>query len=139
MFPNKHHQKGIAALSTILILTLILVEVSLTLAFLSFYLGWGENQMIKSKKALYFAETGVYDAIIKIERDLNFTCTSSTISFGSGKEAEITVQKDAPQAGKDTIFSIGKYKNTRKKIKAIISIDQTTGKVSIESWKEIEM
>ncbi len=129
-------QKGIAALPTILIITLILVEISMTLAFLSYHLGWIETKEAKLKKTLYFAETGIYDSISKIERNLNFTCSSSTISFGNNQEAEVTVLKDSPSNGQDTIISIGKYENIQKKIKAIVDIDQQSGKVSISSWKE---
>ena len=135
----KKNNKAIAALPTILILTVILVEITLTLAFLSYYLGWGESEISKSNKALYFAEAGIYDNILKIDRNLNFTCTSSTLSFGTNKEAEVTVQKDTPSSGQDTIYSIGKYNETRRKVKAIISIDQSTGKITIDSWREIEM
>ncbi len=129
-------RKGIAALPTILIITLILVEISMTLAFLSYHLGWIESRESKIKKTLYFAETGIYDNISMIERNLNYTCTSSTISFGANQEVETTVLKDFPSSGEDTIISIGKYKNMEKKIEAIISIDQQTGKVNIISWKE---
>ena len=128
--------KGVAALPTILIITLMIVEISLTVAFLSFYLNQGSSEMSMADKSLYFAESGVYDAVLSIQRDLNFEEVSSTIVFGSDKEAEVTVQKDVPSTGEDTITSIGKYKTARKKVRVIVSIDQSTGKVSIESWKE---
>lgn len=131
--------KGVAALPAVLIITLVIVEISITVAFLSFYLNQGVGELSMSNGALYFAESGAYDAILNIQRDLNFEEVSSTISFGSGKEAEVTVQKDVPSAGEDTIISIGKYKSTRKKVRVVVAIDQSTGEVSVESWKEEEM
>ncbi len=131
--------KSIAALPTILIITFILVEISTVLALLNYHLGWIENQNSMMEKTLYLAEAGIYDTLPRIERNLNFTCSSSTINFDNNQQAEISVLGDTPSSGKDTIISIGKYKNLKRKIEVIIEIDQTTGKVNILSWKEKEI
>jgi len=130
--------KGIAALPTVLFLVLIISGLVLTISFLFFYQSQGETAINQSRKALHYAEAGIYDALLKIDRDLTFESTY-TLSFNSSGEAEVSVQRDTPEEDKDTIYSIGKCGNSRRKIKVVIQIESNTGKISILSWQEEEI
>ena len=133
--------KGIAALPTVLFLILIISGLVLTTGFLFFYQSQGETAINQSRKALHYAEAGIYDALLKIDRDLTFesTSTSYTLSFNSNGEAEVFVQRDIPEEDKDTIYSLGKCGDSRRKIKVVIQIESNTGKISILSWQEEEI
>ena len=130
--------KGIAALPTVLFLILIISGLVLTIGFLFFYQSQGETAINQSRKALHYAEAGVYDALLKIDRDLTFS-TSSILSFNSNGEAEVSVQRDTPEEDKDTIYSLGKCGDSQRKIKVVIQIESNTGKISILSWQEEEI
>lgn len=130
--------KGIAALPTVLFLVLIISGLVLTISFLFFYQSQGETAINQSRKALHYAEAGIYDALLKIDRDLTFESTY-TLSFNSSGEAEVSVQRDTPEEDKDTIYSIGKCGDSRRKIKVVIQIESNTGKISILSWQEEEI
>ena len=133
--------KGIAALPTVLFLILIISGSVLTISFLFFYQSQGETAINQSRKALHYAEAGIYDALLKIDRDLTFesTSTSYTLSFNSNGKAEVFVQRDIPEEDKDTIYSIGKCGDSQRKIKVVIQIESNTGKISILSWQEEEI
>jgi len=131
--------KGIAALPTVLFLILIISGLVLTIGFLFFYQSQGETAINQSRKALHYAEAGVYDALLKIDRDLTFESTGYTLSFNSNGEAEVSVQRDTPEEDKDTIYSTGKCGDSQRKIKVVIQIESNTGKISILSWQEEEI
>jgi len=131
--------KGIAALPTVLFLVLIISGLILTIGFLFFYQSQGETAINQSRKALHYAEAGIYDALLKIDRDLTFESTGYTLNFNSNGEAEVSVQRDTPEEDKDTIYSLGKCGDSRRKIKVVIQIESNTGKVSILSWQEEEI
>ena len=131
--------KGIAALPTVLFLVLIISGLVLTIGFLFFYQSQGETAINQSRRALHYAEAGIYDALLKIDRDLTFESAGYTLNFNSNGEAEVSVQRDTPEEDKDTIYSLGKCGDSRRKIKVIIQIESNTGKVSILSWQEEEI
>jgi len=131
--------KGIAALPTVLFLILIISGLVLTTGFLFFYQSQGETAINQSRKALHYAEAGIYDALLKIDRDLTFESAGYTLNFNSNGEAEISVHRDTPEEDKDTIYSTGKCGDSRRKIKVVIQIESNTGKISILSWQEEEI
>jgi len=131
--------KGIAALPTVLFLLLIISGLVLTIGFLFFYQSQGETAINQSRKALHYAEAGIYDALLKIDRDLTFESAGYTLNFNSNGEAEVSVQRDTPEEDKDIIYSIGRCGDSRRKIKVVIQIESTTGKISILSWQEEEI
>ncbi len=131
--------KGIAALPTVLFLILIISGLVLTTGFLFFYQSQGETAINQSRKALHYAEAGIYDALLKIDRDLTFESAGYTLNFNSNGEAEVSVQRDTPEEDKDTIYSIGRCRDSRRKIKVVIQIESNTGKISILSWQEEEI
>jgi len=131
--------KGIVALPTVLFLILIISGLVLTIGFLFFYQSQGETAINQSRRALHYAEAGIYDALLKIDRDLTFESAGYTLNFNSNGEAEVSVQRDTPEEDKDTIYSLGKCGDSRRKIKVIIQIESNTGKVSILSWQEEEI
>ena len=134
-------QKGIAALPSILIITLILLAVGLILTTTSVIESTISFAQRKSLESFYLTEAGLKDALMKITRNKNYTgaddltCSAGvcTLTFDDNKKAEITVTGTDPK----TVIVIGSVGNIKRKISNVVNVD-TYGKVTHQSWEEIE-
>lgn len=132
-------QNGQTALPVILLISTIVVEIAITGALVSYFATnsvFGERL---SARALAAANLGVKDAEIKIVRNKDV--------FGVGGNYNLTIQNDAVSisvlrvSNSDntytfTIEATGVAGGRQKKLIEIIVVNQTTGRIDIQSTKE---
>ncbi len=138
--------KGISALVMILGITAIAIAVVVTLALITYFESNSTFLRQKSSEALLIAESGVYDALYKISQNKNINIPDGySLDFENG-QATITIEKNmdesGPMPGFFMINSTGSTKavigKANKKLQIKAAIDETSGKITIISWKEIE-
>lgn len=132
---NIRFKKGIAALPTILLISGIIVEISVAGILMAYFFGQSGFGIKLSAEAFGAANAGVSDALIKIVRDKNFFHSGYNLTVGRG-QSYVVVCKDTCVLGKHEIISTGSVLTKRRKIQAIVNVDNATGEVKIESIKE---
>jgi len=130
------NNKATAALPAMLFIGGIIVEIGIAGAFISYYLSQSGFGIKMSAEALAAAEAGVQDALIKIIRNKDFTSSGYDLMVGN-RSANVVVCKDTcAGTGKHKITSIGSALVKRRKIEAVVNVNNTTGEVKIESIQE---
>lgn len=132
--------KGVVALSTTLLISGIIIEIAISGLLVSYFLVQGSFGAKWSADALAVAQTGIQDGLIKIvrDKDLNYITSGSPYSISVGDwTAQVEIRKDTPGNGKSEIISSGSAKNKQRRLQAILDVDSQTGKVKVESIKEI--
>jgi len=71
------HFRGIAALPTIIVLGIVILAISVSLATVSFSESFISQGAMQSSKAIFYAESGARDALIKIARNKSYVCSSA--------------------------------------------------------------
>jgi len=127
---------GIAVLPTILLIGGLVVEIGIAGLFISYFLNSSGFGVKISEEALSAAKSGIDDAIIKIIR--NIVSSPYTINIGNNS-AQISVIKDLPSVGKYEITSLGSAGLKRRRLQAIINVDNNSNEVKYESLKEISI
>jgi len=135
MFKNLKFRKGVAALVTILSLGTLIFIVSLSTAVVTF---WGiknidSNQ--KSLKAYYAAYSGVQDALLKLERNKDFS-GDFNLSINSTNDVSVSVSNTGSQA---TITVTSVFGQINKKIETVADINSTTGLITPTSTTELTL
>ena len=130
MEKRKFKKKTIVALPVILIVSALVAEFTLIMGFLAFYLNLYSSRFSDSQKALYLAESCLYREIISLMRDRDHQNPISP------SPCQVNINNTGNQA---TITVTVKYRKSIKKVEAILKIDQNTGKVTLDSWKEISI
>jgi len=131
-----NNNKATAALPAMLFIGGIIVEIGIAGAFISYYLSQSGFGIKMSAEALAAAEAGVQDALIKIIRNKDFTSSGYDLMVGN-RSANVVVCKDTcAGTGKHKITSIGSALVKRRKIEAVVNVNNTTGEVKIESILE---
>lgn len=131
--------KGAVTLPVFLLITLIVVELALAGVITANALNntlFGERLAIEASQA---ARAGAQDAILTVVRRCPLSdclLTSYTLPVGSRSTAAVTIVRDVI-SGKITVTSIGTAFTRKKKIEAILAVDQTTGQVKVQSFKEV--
>lgn len=140
--------KGVATLPTIMALTILILVVGLSIAEISItesFISLGQKQ---SSQALSYAETGARDALIRIARDKNYTCTSTdcyTIDMvengcatGDGCAA-VTVSSGAGTVVDPRIItSRGEVKDNIRRIQVSVVLDAAgNGEIVSTAWQEL--
>ncbi|MDI6717895.1 MAG: hypothetical protein QMD86_02555 [Patescibacteria group bacterium] len=142
--------KGIVALSVVILSGGIILEISIALALITFFLlqsGFGARF---SFEALITAQSGVNDALMKIVRNKDFQTGGIPyiLTIDSRHQAEITVCResktvntscDTPNFGKTEITSRGKTFNKNRVVRSYVNINQTTGEIQAEFTEEIAL
>lgn len=129
---------GAATLPVVLLMSSIVVELAIVGVVLAAVLS---NTIFSSRlanEALTAARAGAQDAIIRVIRYKNCPGTgcpaSYSVTVGSRSTADVTI---AAASGVITINSTGTSSSRKKKVEVLLGVDSTTGKVSIQSFKEI--
>ena len=135
---NIRFKKGIAALPTILLISGIIVEISVAGVLVAYFFGQSGFGIKLSAEALSAANAGVSDALIKIVRDKKFFHSGYNLTVGRG-QSYVVVCRESCISGKREIVSTGSVLTKRRKIQAIVNVNDTTGEVKIESIKEIPL
>ncbi len=139
--------KGVSALVMILGITSIAIAIVVTLSLITYFESNSTFLRQKSSEALLIAESGVYDALYKISQNKNINIPSGyTLDFENG-QALVTIQKNVDESGAAPGFflinSTGSTKavigKANKELEVKAAIDETSGKITIISWKEVEV
>lgn len=127
-------KRGISTLPMMLLLGGIIIEIAVTITFLAYYFNISNSSARLSTEALTTARTGLDDGIIKVVRDKNFS-GDYAVAVGRGT-ANVSICKDTCVIGKTEITStvLG---ISQRKLRAVLAIDASTGKVVVESIEEI--
>lgn len=140
--------KAVATLPVVLLIGGLIVEIGIAGAFMAYYLAQSGLGVKLSEEALAAARAGIQDAKIRIVRNKNLGYTTSTLIVGN-RDSKITICKDAktvssacdtPGADMDNkyeITSLGAALTKRRQVRAIVSVDNLTGEVKVESEKEV--
>ncbi len=127
---KKSNKKTIIALPIILIVSALVAEFTLIMGFLSFYFNLYSSRFSDSQKALYLAESCLYREIVSLMRDRDHQNPISP------SPCQVEINNTGNQAA---ITVTVKYRKSIKKVRAVLKIDQDTGKVTLDSWKEISI
>jgi len=150
MFPIVPHRssRGVATLPTVMLLGIMSLVVAVgvtTLSFTELLISQGGSQ---SSRALFYAEAGARDALIKIARNKNYTCAGTapdycyTIDFSTGGcSTGNDCAKVAVSAGDPKIVtSKGMMKASARTIQVSVSMD-SNGQIATSTtqtvWTEI--
>lgn len=137
---------GVASLPVIMGLTLLILAVGISITALGFtesFIVAGQKQ---SSEALFYAEAGARDALMKIIRNKNYSELSgyqiAFVSDGCTSNdgcATITVDSDDGSAlTPKTVDSEGRVKNNVRKIRVeVIFDDSSNGEIKNANWTEI--
>lgn len=131
-FYSRKANKGIAALVTILSLGTLIFTVSLATTVLAF---WGIKNMDVNKKMLksyYAAYSGVQDALIKLERNKDFS-GDFNLSINA-TDVSVSVSNTVNSATITVTSALGQI---NKKLQTITDIDSTTGLITPTSTEEL--
>jgi hypothetical protein len=127
---------GQAVLSLIFLIGGIAVLVGVSLAFLvTGFLGTGFG-FEASQRALAVATAGAEDGLLQLIRNKSFSDISGyNVPLGNDV-AQVTITQNSPTAGQATIISTAAVSGHRRRLRVIVSIDPTTGQVSVVSWQQ---
>lgn len=131
---NLKFRRGVAALVTILSLGTLIFTISLATTVLAF---WGIKNMDVNKKILksyYAAYSGMQDALLKLERNKDF---SGDFNLGiNATDVSVSVSNTDTQA---TITSTAVLGQVNKRIRTKTDIDSTTGLITPTSTIELTL
>ncbi|MDO8504566.1 MAG: hypothetical protein Q7S36_01810 [Candidatus Liptonbacteria bacterium] len=128
--------RGQTALSLVFLIggVALLISVTMTLVAMSFLNSTLSFQA--SNRAMALALSGAEDALLRLDRDPTFNSTSTGYIVPIGCAvgcSNVIVTRDSPVVGQTTIDSTATILASRRKIRAVASIDQNTGLVSLVS------
>ncbi len=134
------NKEGQIALPFVLLVGGIIIEIVLAGSFISFFVNASALGERLSVRALSAANTGIYDAIMKISRNKEFGAGGVSYEITVGEDS---VSVDVSRSSDDTqdiyvynIESVATARNRSKKVVAVVVVDQVTGKVNLESINE---
>ena len=133
MFYKKDKLNGVAALITVISLGSLVFVISLSTAVVTFWSIKNIDANQKSMIAYYAAYSGIQDALIKLERNKDFSGEYS-LSINNTDDVSITVSNTDSSA---TITSSASINQFNKKMQTITDIDNTTGLVTPVSTTEL--
>lgn len=145
--------KGIAVLPTILLIGGLMAGIGVSLLFVSYFFGQGSFGIKMSNEALVAAQAGISDALMRIIRDKNYNTAGSFYSLSVGsRSAQVIVcaeprktssilipcgEIDNTLAGKREITSIGSALNKKRRLRAVINVNDSSGEIKTELVEEV--
>jgi hypothetical protein len=129
----KKRFKGVALFITVLSLGGLIVIIGLSSALIAYFSYQSVYSVINSTKAFYAAESGLQDALIRVERNKNYR---DTFFLNIDGIQNVTVSFSQYDLSNDCIIiSTSTISQANKKIQAIINIDNT-GLINVSSTIE---
>lgn len=129
---------GIAALTTMLGLGLVISVIGAAMGLVSFFESSIALSQAKSQEAYLLAQSGAQDALLRIARDKgchNTDCAGYTLTIGDNTATVIVTAPD----GKRQILSTGTAARRKRRLQVDIAVDDTTGALTLISWKEVSL
>lgn len=137
MFSN-NQEKAFGVLPVVLLIGGLVVEIGIAGLFMSYFLNSSGFGVKISEEALSAAKSGVDDAIIKIIRNKGDAILPYPYSLSvDNNSVQVGVLKDSPLVGKYEIISLGSAGLKRRKLEAVVNIDNDNGEVKVEFIREI--
>jgi hypothetical protein len=132
---------GFSSLPTILFLGGLIVEVTLAVTFVLSLFSATSAVSGRSAEAFYVAYAGVNDGIIRVLRNKDCptgSCPSSYDLGIGGRTAHVTICKDTcAGSGKTQVDAVGSVLLEKRKIRAVLTVNATTGLASVDSISEV--
>ncbi len=128
-------RNGQAALSFVFLIGVIVLSIGVAVAFLAnSFLNSGYGYQA-ANRAMAVASAGAEDALMRLARNKDFSSVSSySVPVGSDS-ASVTVNQNSPSTGQAKIVSSATVSFQQRKFQVVVSIDSTTGQVSLISWQ----
>ena len=130
---TRYKLRGVAALITVLSLGGLIFTISMGSALISFWANQNIKSIRGSNKAFYAAQSGLQDALIKLERNKDFPSGSFTLSVYNTGDVSVSVTNSSGQA---TVNATSTISQINKKLQTIADIDATTGLITPTSTVE---
>jgi len=133
--------KGMATLPTVIVIGIMVLAVVVSITSISLNELFISQGQANSATALFYAEAGARDALIKIARNKNYTCSDpsscylefATNGYSNGTDySQVLVSGDSSTK---VIASKGVMKLISRNIQVVVSLD-TNGKISNTTWTE---
>lgn len=143
-----HNEQGLATIPTVMALTILVMAIGIGITSLSLSESFVTLGQDYSTRALFYAEAGAKDALIKIARRKNYSCTAQDCysinivpngcSTGDGC-ARISVSSGVGSiADPKIVTSTGQVKTSTRKVQVSVILDsQLHGEIATASWQEV--
>jgi uncharacterized protein (UPF0333 family) len=132
--PSAISRRGQAALSFVFLIGIVTLSIGVTVALLAAsFLNSGYGFQA-ANKAMALATAGAED---ELARNKDFSSISPYSVPIDTYSASVTVNQDSPAAGQARIISAATSFFQQKRIQVIVSINDTTGEISITSWQPL--
>jgi len=135
MFKNLKFRKGIAAIVTILSLGTLIFTVSLSTTVSAFWAIKNVDVNKKLLKSYYAAYSGAQDALIKLERNKDFS-GDFNLSINSTNDVSVSVSNTGSQATITVTSALGQI---NKKLQTVTDINSITGLITSTSTTELTL
>jgi hypothetical protein len=89
---------------------------------------------VRANEAYLVAQAGIYDGLWRLVRDRNFSA-SYNLAVGAGT-ASVSFSRTGVPAQHVRIISIGDSHGNRRRLEALVLVDDRTGEVRVVSWRE---
>ena len=134
---------GVTALPMLILISGIMIEIVIALALVAHLLSSSTYGARYAAEATIAAQAGLQDAAIRITRDKEYENTSGYALTIGNNTANIEVYKDrgkdgAVATGKHRVVSTGTARLFSKKIEGVYIVNDDTGEVILESYRELD-
>lgn len=129
-------RKGQAFLALVFLVGGIIAAIALTLAVIilsSLNTSYGTQA---SENAEAAATAGVQDALLRLDRNNNFSSTGYSLQGAAVNT--ITITQNSPVSGEVTVLSVATISQHTRKINVVLAENSLTGQVSIVSWNDLQ-
>jgi uncharacterized protein (TIGR02145 family) len=134
----KNFRRGVAALITVLSIGGLIFTISLTSAIIAFWANQNIKSIRDSNKAFYAAQSGLQDALIKLERNKDYFTTYSTFKLSVNGTDDVTVS-GSYGSNQATITSTSILSQINKKLQTVVDINATSSLITPTSTTELVM
>lgn len=137
---NKNFSRsGVAALPTILLSSLIIMELVAAGILIAYLLNLSSLGVRRANETLAAAQAGVLDMEMRITRNKDLGNMTSSLSFSDNLLVNVTTTQDI--SGKYQIISTGSVKvggvtQFSRTLQATLNVNTSTGKVELQSLQE---
>lgn len=126
---------GQSTISFVFLVGVIILSIGVTVAVIAAsFLNSGYGFQA-SNGAMAVATAGAEDALLRLARNKDFSSPSGYSVPIGGNSASVTVSQNSPSAGQAKIISSGTILFQQRKIQVVVSVNATSGQISVLSWQ----
>ena len=145
---RSRRQQGLATIPTVIALTILVLAVGVGITSLSLSESFVTLGQDYSTRALFYAEAGAKDALVRLARKKNYVCSTTDcysinmVSNGCSTNdgcAKVTVSSGVGSiADPKIITSTGQVKTSTRKVQVNVVFDSAMfGEIATASWQEL--